>query len=416
VRRVVRPLSAFAAAHLAHYALVLAAWLHLGSAVLAGSATAATVGRWAALMLAAHACRMAATRAQAALAVTVGTHLRRRLLPGAFRLDTGTVRRVGVGGFLGRTLELESLEDALTGPALAGLAAVFDLAIAGAVLAITLGAPGVALLLAWLSIGGLAAHRYAIRRLAWTGTRLAWGAELAEQIAGHRTRAVQARPGRDPVDDGTRCDRDGAAMDRCAIVLTVMVPRGWALTGVALLAIDGTAEAAFAVLVTTAALGRLTLGLTGLADARAAWAHVRQPPGDPAPPGNPASSGDRRVLTVPPADHNHLIAGSLALNLLLGRDWPPGPDDLRDADRICRSLGLGDVIDRMPAGLGQFVGETGWQLSAGERELVFLARALLQGADVLILGGTLDALDPQTRATALEAAHAAVAAKARRGG
>jgi hypothetical protein len=410
VRQVVRPLSAFAAAHLAHYALVLAAWLHLGSAVLAGTATAATVGRWAALMLAAHACRMAAARAQAALAVTIGTHLRRRLLHGAFRLDTGTVRRVGVGGFLGRTLELESLEDALTGPALAGLAAVFDLAIAGAVLAITLGAPGVALLLAWLSVAGLAAHRYAIRRLAWTGTRLAWGAELAEQIAGHRTRAVQARPGRDPVDDGARCVRDGAGMDRCAIVLTVVAPRGWALTGVALLAIDGTAEAAFAVLITTAALGRLTLGLTGLADARAAWAHVRQPSGNPAP------SGGGRVLTVPPADHNHLIAGSLALNLLLGRDWPPGPDDLHDADRICRSLGLGDVIDRMPAGLGQFVGETGWQLSAGERELVFLARALLQGADVIILDGALDALDPQTRATALEAAHAHVAAKARRGG
>jgi hypothetical protein len=47
---------------------------------------------------------------------------------------------------------------------------------------------------------------------------------------------------------------DGAAMDRCAVVLTLVVPRGWALTGVAVLAIDGTPAAAFAVLLTTAAL------------------------------------------------------------------------------------------------------------------------------------------------------------------
>jgi hypothetical protein len=36
----------------------------------------------------------------------------------------------------------------------------------------------------------------------------------------------------------------------------------------------------------------------------------------------------------------------------------------------------------MPGGLFQVVGETDWQLSHGERSRVYLARALLQGADL----------------------------------
>ena len=50
----------------------------------------------------------------------------------------------------------------------------------------------------------------------------------------------------------------------------------------------------------------------------------------------------------------------------------------------------------MPNGIHQVVGETGWQLSHGERSRVFLARALLQQPDVLILDESFAALDPQT--------------------
>lgn len=49
----------------------------------------------------------------------------------------------------------------------------------------------------------------------------------------------------------------------------------------------------------------------------------------------------------------------------------------------------------MPGGLDQMVGETG-QLSQGERNRVFLARALLQNADVVLLDESLAALDPET--------------------
>ncbi|HEY9431908.1 MAG TPA: ATP-binding cassette domain-containing protein [Blastocatellia bacterium] len=44
----------------------------------------------------------------------------------------------------------------------------------------------------------------------------------------------------------------------------------------------------------------------------------------------------------------------------------------------------------------QMVGETGWRLSHGERSRLFLAWALLQQSDLVILDESFAALDPQT--------------------
>jgi ATP-binding cassette subfamily B protein len=65
-------------------------------------------------------------------------------------------------------------------------------------------------------------------------------------------------------------------------------------------------------------------------------------------------------------------------------------------------MGLGPLIDRMPGGLMQMVGETGWQLSQGERSRLFMARALLQGGDLVVLDESFAALDPQNLRQALE--------------
>lgn len=116
-----------------------------------------------------------------------------------------------------------------------------------------------------------------------------------------------------------------------------------------------------------------------------------------------------RLATEAPQFHeNHILAGSLAFNLLMGRAWPASKDDLTVARALCVELGLGALLDRMPAGLMQQVGETGWQLSHGERSRVFLARALLQDAPLTILDESFAALDPETLKACLKcaAAHA----------
>jgi ATP-binding cassette subfamily B protein len=104
----------------------------------------------------------------------------------------------------------------------------------------------------------------------------------------------------------------------------------------------------------------------------------------------------KRVASAPQFHENHILSASLAFNLLMGRAWPPSEDDRREAEAVCRQLGLGPLLDKMPSGLNQIVGETGWQLSHGERSRVFLARALLQRSDLLVLDETFGALDPLT--------------------
>ncbi|WP_394838670.1 ABC transporter ATP-binding protein/permease [Pendulispora rubella] len=113
----------------------------------------------------------------------------------------------------------------------------------------------------------------------------------------------------------------------------------------------------------------------------------------------------RHAIAMAPQFHeNHVLSETLAFNLLMGRSWPPRRDDLREAETICRELGLGPLLERMPGGLMQRVGETGWQLSHGERSRVYMARALLQGAELVILDETFASLDPETQAQALRCA------------
>ena len=103
----------------------------------------------------------------------------------------------------------------------------------------------------------------------------------------------------------------------------------------------------------------------------------------------------QRVVAAPQFHDNYVLTGTFAFNLLLGRRWPPQPADVQEAEAVCRALGLGDLLDRMPAGLWQMVGETGWQLSHGERSRLYIARTLLQHADVVILDESFAALDPE---------------------
>jgi ATP-binding cassette subfamily B protein len=103
----------------------------------------------------------------------------------------------------------------------------------------------------------------------------------------------------------------------------------------------------------------------------------------------------KRVALVPQFHENHVIAETFLFNLLMGRAWPPSWDDHREAMAVCRALGLDRVLEEMPAGLNQTVGDSGWNLSHGERSRLYLARALLQDPDVLVLDESLASLDPE---------------------
>ncbi len=119
-------------------------------------------------------------------------------------------------------------------------------------------------------------------------------------------------------------------------------------------------------------------------------------------PASLAAEWRERVGGTPEPGRDHLLGGSLAFNLLLGRRWPARAEDLEQARALCEALGLGDLIVRMPAGLHTQVGDAGWKLSHGERSRVFLARALLRTTQVLVLDSPGDGLDPGTSARVLE--------------
>jgi len=94
-----------------------------------------------------------------------------------------------------------------------------------------------------------------------------------------------------------------------------------------------------------------------------------------------------------------LFAGTIGDNIAFARPEASDAEIHEAVDRV----GLTDVIDRMPQGLGTVVHERGQTLSSGERQLIALARAFLAHPRVLVLDEATSNLDLQSE-TKIEAA------------
>ncbi len=102
----------------------------------------------------------------------------------------------------------------------------------------------------------------------------------------------------------------------------------------------------------------------------------------------------RRVVMVP--QEGSLFEGTIAENVAMGlaeEDAHPVEEQLETA---FTELGLADWLEELPRGWETNVGEGGRALSAGERQLVALARAYVANPDLLVLDEATSAVDPAT--------------------
>ena len=99
----------------------------------------------------------------------------------------------------------------------------------------------------------------------------------------------------------------------------------------------------------------------------------------------------QRIVVLP--QEGFLFRGSVAENVALGRQNATREDALAALEQ----LGLSDWVSSLPSGADTEVGERGSRLSAGERQLVALARVALADPAVVVLDEATSSLDPLTQ-------------------
>jgi ATP-binding cassette, subfamily B, bacterial len=485
------------------YVAEIAGWALIGSAALGGSFDPGLFAAWLLLLGTMIPLQTLGGWWSATLALDAGRLLKSRLLAGALRMSSDSVKRQGVGQLLSRVVESQALESLSLNGGMSLLRSILQLGFAAWILSQGI-APTAHLLLlgAWTVLAIALSWNYFRRLRAWSFARLDMTHELIEVMVGHRTRLAQEPPSRTHSGEDSGLQNYlhlSSAMDTAAITTMMGVSTGWVIVGLAGLVpafvrdldVSSTAIAISlgGILFAQRAFGGIADGLSAVGRALVAWKQVapmfhaarnktsskayvtleqiendaiKTPLVDAqalsfsypssnetvfegtdliiahgerilleGPSGGGKSTlaavltglhapkagllllngldrhtlGDdwHRLATSAPQFHeNHVLSGTVAFNLLMGRQWPAPIPDIAEAWKVCDELGLGPLLKRMPGGLQQFIGETGWQLSHGERSRIFLARALLQRANLIVLDESFAALDPETLALCLD--------------
>jgi len=89
-----------------------------------------------------------------------------------------------------------------------------------------------------------------------------------------------------------------------------------------------------------------------------------------------------------------IFSGNVADNLKLNANI----DDL-ELEKICKKLGLENLLNKLPEGLNTSLRQRGGNLSSGERQLLSVARVAIRNPVVLIMDEATAFLDPSTEAT-----------------
>ncbi|NHV07070.1 MAG: ABC transporter ATP-binding protein [Thaumarchaeota archaeon] len=105
----------------------------------------------------------------------------------------------------------------------------------------------------------------------------------------------------------------------------------------------------------------------------------------------------KKVILVP--QEPFVFSGTLMDNLKYAN--PEVPDE--EVIRVCKEIGLHNVIEKFPNGYNTQISEGGIDISSGQKQLITIARAILANPSVVILDEAMSSVDPSTEEVVHEA-------------